>query len=130
MNRLDLETRHRIVSCLVEGCSVRSTCRMTGAAMNTDLKLIAQLGEACDDYQDKAIRGLRSERVQCDEIWSFCGAKDKNIPKAREGEPGLGSIWTWTAIDADSKLIISYFLGDRSARSACKFMLDVASRLE
>src|SRR5512142_2418221 len=100
MNRLDNATRARVISCLVEGCSLRSTCRMTGVAMNTVLKLLADLGEACDEFQDLALRNLGSKRVQCDEIWSFCGAKDRNIPKEREGEPGLGSVWTWTAIDA------------------------------
>jgi IS1 family transposase len=130
MNRLDPKTRSQIVAALVEGCSVRSICRMTGAAKGTVLKLIRDLGEACSDFQDKALRGLRTERVQCDEIWSFCYAKDKNVPRSMEGQPGVGSVWTWTAIDADTKLMISYFVGDRSARSACRFMQDVASRLD
>lgn len=102
---------------------------MTGAAMNTVLKLLADLGEACDEYQDLAFRDLDSERVQCDEIWSFCGAKDRNIPKARQGEPGIGSVWTWTAIDADSKLIMTWYIGSRDQQCAVKFMLDVASRV-
>jgi IS1 family transposase len=130
MNRLDLKTRRQIVAALVEGCSIRSICRMTGAAKGTVLKLVRDLGEACSDYQDKALRGLKSERVQCDEIWSFCYAKDRNVPRSMEGQPGVGSVWTWTALDADSKLMISYFVGDRSARSACRFMTDVASRLD
>jgi IS1 family transposase len=129
MNRLDLETRRQIVSALVEGCSVRSICRMTGAAKGTVLKLVRDLGEACSDYQDKTLRDLRVKRVQCDEIWSFCYAKDKNVPRSMEGQPGVGSVWTWTALDADSKLMISYYVGDRSAASACRFMNDVASRL-
>lgn len=131
MNRLDIETRRRVVACLVEGCSLRATCRMTGVAMNTVLKLLAALGEACDDFQDAAIRGLRTgRRIQCDEIWSFCGAKDRNIPAHREGEPGLGSIWTWTAIDADSRLVLTWHLGDRDLDAACRFMTDVASGVE
>lgn len=130
MNRLDLKTRRQIVAALVEGCSVRSICRMTGAAKGTVLKLVRSLGEACSDYQDKALRGLNCKRVECDEIWSFCYAKDKNVPREMEGQPGVGSVWTWTALDADSKLMVSYFVGDRDARTACRFMQDVASRLD
>jgi len=85
MNRLDTATRARVISCLVEGCSLRSTCRMTGVAMNTVLKLLTELGAACDAFQDGALRGLSTKRVQADEIWSFCYAKDKNIPKHRHG---------------------------------------------
>jgi IS1 family transposase len=104
---------------------------MTGVAMNTVLKLLADIGEACDEFQDKAIRGLKStRRVQCDEVWSFCYAKDRNVPKAKQGEPGVGSVWTWTAIDADSKLILTWFIGDRDANCGVKFMLDVASRVD
>src|SRR5688572_30069878 len=91
MNRLDLKIRRQIVAALVEGCSIRSICRMTGAAKGTVLKLVAQLGEACADYQDKALRGLRCQRVQCDEIWSFCYAKDRNVPKSMMDQPGVGS---------------------------------------
>lgn len=130
MNRLDLKTRRQIVAALVEGCSIRSVCRMTGAAKGTVLKLVRMLGEACADYQDRAIRGLVIQRVQCDEIWSFCYAKDRNVPRSMEGQPGVGSVWTWTALDADSKLMLTYYVGDRSARSACAFMLDLASRLD
>src|SRR5689334_16908278 len=108
MNRLDLQTRRQIVACLVEGCSLRATARMTGAALNTVTALLVKLGEACDEYQDRALRNLRTQRVQADEIWSFCGAKDRNIPKEREGEEGLGSVWTWTAIDSDSRLVLTW----------------------
>jgi len=130
MNRLDTKTRRQIVAALVEGCSIRSICRMTGVAKGTVLKLVRDLGEACSDYQDKTLRGLRCERVQCDEIWSFCYAKDRNVPRSMEGQPGVGSVWTFTAIDADSKLMLSYFVGDRDMQTACRFMLDVASRIE
>lgn len=129
MNRLDTATRARIVACLVEGSSVRATCRMTGAAKGTVLKLLADLGAACSEYQHRTLRNLASKRVQCDEIWSFCYAKDKNVPAHMKDEPGVGSIWTWTAIDADSKLIITYHIGTRDAWCANHFMRDVAGRL-
>jgi IS1 family transposase len=130
VNRLDSKRRQQVIAALVEGCSVRATCRMTGAAKGTVLRLIADLGAACDEYQDQALRSLPCKRVQCDEIWSFCYAKEKNVPGRMKGMPGVGSVWTWTAIDADSKLAITWFVGDRSQDSAMKFMLDVASRME
>lgn len=130
MNRLDTETRIRVISALVEGCSLRSTCRMTGVAMNTVLKLLADLGAACDDYQDKILRGLTVKRVQCDEIWSFCCAKDRNVPERFKDQEGYGSVWTWTAIDADTKLMLTWCIGARDAGCANRFMLDVASRVE
>ena len=130
MNRLDTETRIRVISALVEGCSLRSTCRMTGVAMNTVLKLLADLGAACDEYQDKKLRGLAVKRVQCDEIWSFCYAKERNVPERFKDQEGYGSVWTWTAIDADTKLMLTWFIGARDAACANSFMLDVASRIE
>ncbi len=129
MNLLDTATRVRVVAALVEGNSVRATCRMTGVAKGTVLKLLADLGRACRDFHDANVRGLTSKRVQCDEIWAFCGAKDKNVPAAKKGQPGIGSIWTWTAIDADSKLIAGYHVGTRDAGCAYEFMTDLASRL-
>jgi IS1 family transposase len=129
MNRLDTETRARVIACLVEGCSLRSTCRLTGVAMNTVLKLLAELGAACDAYQDRVLRGLSIKRVQCDEIWSFCYAKEKNVPERLKGEPGVGSVWTWTAIDSDTKLMLTWYIGKRDAYCANRFMLDVASRV-
>jgi len=129
MNRLDIKTRKQIVAALVEGNSVRATCRMTGAAKGTVLKLLSDLGEACDEYQDRVIRNLSIARVQCDEIWSFCYCKDKSLHTAFEAPEGAGSVWTWTAIDPDSKLMISWFIGDREAKSANSFMLDLASRI-
>ncbi|HWA28565.1 MAG TPA: hypothetical protein VG734_23150 [Lacunisphaera sp.] len=113
MNRLDPMTRTQIVAALVAGNSVRSTCRMTGAAKGTVLKLLAELGAACDDYQDRAIFGLKTKRLQCDEIWSFCYAKHRNVPERMKRDPGVGSIWTWTALDADSKLIVTWYIGSR-----------------
>lgn len=130
MRRLDLKTRCQIIAALVEGNSVLATCRMTGVAKRTVLKLLADLGEACDDYQDKTLRGLSSKRVQCDEIWSFCYAKDKNVPERMKDQEGAGSVWTWTAIDADTKLMLTWFIGARDAGCANRFMLDVASRIE
>lgn len=129
MNRLDTVTRSRVLACLVEGCSVASACRMVGVSKSAVLKLAADLGEACSDYQDKVLRELNTVRVQCDEVWSFVHCKDKNKPKRPKDDPNYGSRWTWTAIDADSKLMITYFVGSRDAHSACRFMLDVASRL-
>lgn len=102
---------------------------MTGAAKKTVLKLLADLGKACEEYQDEKLRNLPCVRVQCDEIWSFCYAKEKNVPKHLAGEPGVGNVWTWTAIDADTKLIVSYLVGTRETKCANFFMRDVASRL-
>jgi IS1 family transposase len=128
MNRLSNADRTRIVASLVEGNSVRSTCRMTGAAKGTVLKLLEDLGKACAEYHDKHVVGVAAHRVQCDEIWSFCYGKDKNVSEEQKLD-GAGSLWTWTAIDADSKLIISYLCGGRDAAWAMDFMKDVASRL-
>ncbi|MGD0766907.1 MAG: IS1 family transposase [Tepidisphaeraceae bacterium] len=129
MNRLDKETRVRIVQCLVEGVGVNATCRMTGAAKNTVLKLLADLGEACAKYHDEHVCHLLTKRVQCDEVWSFVYAKQKNVPAEMKGQFGVGDVWTWTAIDADTKLMISWMIGLRDAGYANEFMHDVASRL-
>lgn len=129
MNRLDNKARVQIIKCLVDGVGVNATCRVTGAAKHTVLKLLAELGEACAKYHDEHVGHLLTARVQCDEIWSFCYAKQKNVPAEKRGQFGYGDCWTWTAIDADSKLIISYMIGLRNARDARWFMRDVASRL-
>jgi IS1 family transposase len=128
MNRLSTEKRAQVVMSLVEGNSVRSTSRMTGVAKGTILSLLADLGEACAVYHDAHVRGLFTRRCQCDEVWSFCGAKQRNtsIEKAFQG---WGDVWTWAAIDADSKLIVSYLVGQRSAKYAKEFLEDVASRV-
>ncbi len=128
MNRLSISDRSRIVASLVEGNSVRSTCRMTGAAKGTVLKLLADMGRGCAAYHDEHVRNVRSKRVQCDEVWSFCYGKDKNISDEQKAE-GAGSLWTWTALDADSKLIVSYLCGGRDASWGMTFMEDLASRL-
>jgi hypothetical protein len=106
MNKLSVEEKVRVVACLVEGNSLRSTVRMTGVHRTTIQKLLVDLGKACSDYQDKAFRNLNCKRIQCDEIWSFCYAKDKNIPENLKGVDGVGSVWTWVALDPDSKLVL------------------------
>ena len=129
MNRLSTDKRAQIVGCLTEGMSIRSTVRITGAAKNTITKLVVDLGEACADYQDGTLVDLPCETIQCDEIWNFCYAKDKNVPAARRGEPGVGSVWTWIAIDADSKLVPSWLVGQRTAEDGFLFMMDLKHRL-
>jgi IS1 family transposase len=128
MNRLSTEDRTRIVAALVEGNSIRATCRMTGAAKGTVLKLLAELGSACAAYHYAHVRDVQAKRIQCDEIWSFVGAKQKNVSEEKMNQ-GCGDVWTWTAIDADSKLIVSYLVGQRGAEWAYSFMEDVASRI-
>lgn len=129
MNKLSKQKRTQVVAALVEGASINGVARMTGVTKQTILRLIADLGTACAKYQHEKLRNLPSKRVQCDEIWAFCHAKDKNLPDELKGKFGYGSVWTWTALCADSKLMISWLVGERSAPYANKFMLDVASRL-
>jgi IS1 family transposase len=129
MNRLSTAERVRVVAALVEGNSIRSTVRMTGAAKNTVAKLLVELGGACDRYQDGALRGLPCKRIQCDEIWSFIYAKAKNVPKAKAAPQDAGDVWTWTAIDADTKLVPCWALGTRDAGTAHAFISDLAARL-
>jgi IS1 family transposase len=130
MNKLDIKKRTQIIAALVEGNSIRATCRMTGAAKGTVLKLLADIGQACSEYQDKAFRDLPCKRIQCDEIWSFCYSKDKNVPDEKRGEIGYGDVWTWTAIDADSKLVPSWYVGSRDMHSAITFMEDLSGRMK
>ena len=111
MKMLDKAKRAQIVGMMVEGNSIRAITRMTGVSKNTVVKLLTDAGEACLEYQDKALRNLPSKRIQADEIWSFVYSKQKNIPKARRGQFGYGDVWTWTAIDADSKLVICWHVG-------------------
>lgn len=128
MNRLDNAKRIQVVRCLVEGNSIRATVRMTGVAKNTIAKLLVDLGYACAKYQDENLRNLRCRRVQCDEIWSFVGAKQKNA-SMEQVEAGCGDVWTWTAIDADTKLVPCWMIGQRGLPSAKAFIGDLASRL-
>ncbi|MGA7081259.1 MAG: IS1 family transposase [Terriglobales bacterium] len=128
MNRLDTKTQAQVISCLIEGCSIRATVRMTGAAKNTVVKLLGEIGCACAAYHNRNVRRLKVRRLQCDEIWSFVGAKAKNVSAAKKQE-GWGDIWTWIGIDADTKLVVSYLVGGRGAGWAKDFMEDCASRI-
>lgn len=129
MNKLTTEKRRQVIAALVEGNGVRATVRMTGVAKNTIAKLLVELGAACAEYLDKTLVNLKSQRIQCDEIWSFCYAKEKNVPQELRGKFGFGDVWTWVAIDADSKLIVSWMVGTRDAMSAYGFIQDLAKRL-
>jgi IS1 family transposase/lambda repressor-like predicted transcriptional regulator len=128
MNQLNTAKRAQIVAALVEGNSLRATSRMTGASKVTILRLLESIGAACGAYQDKVLRNLNCKRVQCDEIWSFCYAKEKNVPQDLRGK-GYGDVWTWVAICADTKLVPCWRVGDRNAWTAQNFMHDLASRL-
>jgi hypothetical protein len=130
MNRLKPEKQKQIIASLVEGNSIRATCRMTGVAKGTILKLLADVGRACSEYQDKTLRNLTCKKIQCDEIWSFCYSKEKNIPDEKKGHFGYGDVYTWTAICADSKLVPSWYIGRRDFISATVFMQDLAGRLK
>src|ERR1019366_8622750 len=130
MNRLDSKRRAAVVRCLVEGCSIRSTVRMTGVAKNTVSKLLLELGAACTKYMDDNMRDLSCERIQVDEIWQFVGCKQKNVTAKKIERDGIcGDVWTWTAIDADTKLVPCFMIGQRDAMSAHDFMVDLAGRL-
>jgi IS1 family transposase len=129
MNKLDVKKRAQILACLVEGNSIRATVRMTGAAKNTVVKLLADVGAACAAYQDKTLRNLPCKRLQCDEIWSFVYAKAKNVATAKAAPEGAGDAWTWTAIDADTKLVAAWMVGPRDSGVAYDFMQDLAARL-
>lgn len=128
MNKLSAEKRKQIVSSLVEGNSLRSTARMASVSLNTVTKLLSDIGLVCSIYQDQALRDLDCKRIQADEIWSFVGAKEKHVKPERRAE-GWGSVWTWTALDPDSKLVVSYRVGPRDVVEAGAFMVDLKSRL-
>jgi len=130
MNKLDDAKRAQVVAALVEGNSVRSTVRMTGVAKNTISKLLIELGAACSEYLNKSLVNLPCQRVQCDEIWSFVAAKQKNVTgKTLKRSPWAGDVWTWVAMDADTKLVCSWWVGSRDWITAKKFVDDLASRL-
>ena len=129
MNKLSTAKRTAVVAALVEGNSIRSTARMVGVSKPTILKLLVQLGDACTQLHNVAVRNLRSRRVECDEVWQFCYAKAKNVPEDKRNTFGYGDVWTWTAIDSDSKLIVSWLVGNRDTECAVMFMEDVASRI-
>jgi IS1 family transposase len=129
MNKLPRGKQIAVLAALCEGNSIRSTVRMTGVAKNTVVKLLVAVGEACARYHDEHVRNVTTKRVQVDEIWSFCYAKQKNVPEPMRDQYGYGDVWTWTAIDADSKLIVSYMAGLRDAGYAHEFLTDLRKRL-
>src|SRR5712691_4616641 len=129
MNRLSLEDRARILGCLTDGNSMRATTRMCDVSINTVTKLLVDVGTACDLYQNETLKNLPCKRVQVDEIWSFVGMKEKNVPPMRRGDIGKGDLWTWVAIDADSKLVPSWLVGQRNSGYAKVFIDDLQSRL-
>jgi IS1 family transposase len=128
MNQMNTAKRAQVLSALVEGVSINATCRMTGAAKHTVLKLLEELGCACAACHHWRVRGLRVRRIQCDEIWAFCGAKQKNASPEQKAA-GWGDVWTWTAIDADTKLCVSYLVGGRDKGWAKEFVGDLAERI-
>jgi len=128
MNRLTMDKRKAVVAALVEGSSINSTVRMTGVSKPTILKLLRDLGYACANYHDEHVRGLKSERLQTDEIWSFVHCKQKHVAGAKAAPPKAGDVWTWTAID-ENKLVVSYHVGGRGQQDGNAFMLDLADRI-
>jgi IS1 family transposase len=130
MNKLSLQKRAQIIGLLVEGNSMRSVTRLVGCSINTVTKLLVDAGTACAIYQNEVMRDLPCKRIQCDEIWAFCGMKERNVPKEHEGELGYGDVYTWTAICADTKLVPSFLIGRRDSEYAYTFMNDLAGRLK
>jgi IS1 family transposase len=128
MNQLSTAKRGQVIAALVEGNSINATCRMLGVGKHTVLRLLEDAGCACAAYHHSHVRGVRVRRLQCDEIWSFVAAKKKNVTPDQEAD-GWGDVWTWTAIDADTKLIVTYYVGDRGKRAAHEFMQDCAERI-
>lgn len=129
MNRLSTKKRAQIIGCLVEGNSIRATVRMTGAAKNTITKLLVDLGEACAEYQDGVLVDLPCKVVEADEIWAYCYAKQKNVPEEFKGTYGYGDVWTFTALCADTKLVPSWLVGERTSDDAEVFLTDLANRM-
>jgi IS1 family transposase len=129
MNKLPLETRVQILTMLCEGSSMRSISRVCDVSINTVTKLLIDAGKTCADFHDNAVRNVTSKRIQCDEIWSFSYAKAKNVSSAKAAPEGAGDVWTWTALDADSKLIVSWHVGDRTQYTGISFMADLRARL-
>lgn len=130
MNRLSTEKRAQVIGCLTEGMSIRATVRVTGAAKNTITKLLIDLGEVCADYQDRRLVNLPCKLIQADEIWNFCYAKAKNVPDEHKGTFGYGDVWTWVAIDAETKLVPSWLVGERVLRDCWTFIEDVRTRVD
>jgi IS1 family transposase len=130
MNRLDSKTRAQVINCLIEGCSIRSTVRMTGVPKKTVMRVLVEVGAVCADYQDKVFRNLRTQRLQLDEMWGWIFCKEKNrTEEIAKAHPDSGDVWLWVAIDADTKLVPSWMLGQRNAVTATAFVVDLKSRL-
>ena len=130
MNRLDNETRAQVISCLIEGCSIRSTVRMTGVAKKTVMRLLVEVGEVCMDYQDRAFKNLSCRHLQLDEMWAWIYCKEKNrTEEIARKHPDAGDVWLWVAVDADTKLVPTWMLGSRDFTTATAFVNDLASRL-
>jgi IS1 family transposase len=129
MNKLTQERRTQVIAALIEGNSIRSTVRLTGVAKKTVLRLLVEVGKACAKYQDKTLRKLPCKRLQCDEIWSFVAMKEKTAKRKNLQGGNVGDLWTWTAIDADTKLVPSWLVGKRDAGYAYEFISDLESRL-
>lgn len=130
MNKLPLEKRVQILEMLCEGSSMRSISRVADVSINTVTKLLVDAGRACETFHDATVRKVKSKRVQCDEIWSFVGAKERNATAEQRLNKSGGDMWTWTAIDSDSKMILTWLVGARDGEAAREFMADVASRVE
>lgn len=130
MRKLNSKTRAQVISCLIEGCSIRSTVRITGVAKKTVMRLLREVGEVCANYQDEVFRNLKCKRLQLDELWGFLYCKEKNVTSEIAAKNAhAGDVWLWTAVDADSKLVPSFMLGNRDARTAKAFIDDLAPRL-
>jgi IS1 family transposase len=130
MNRPSSEQSAKVISCLIEGCSIRSSVRMTGVAKKTVIRLVVEVGAFCADHQDRAFRNLNCQRIQVDECWSYCYCKQKNVtPEIADKNPGAGDAWLWAAIDADTKLVPCWLIAGRDANSARDFIEDLAGRL-
>jgi IS1 family transposase len=130
MNKLPLDTRVQILSLLVEGSSLRSISRVVGVSINTVTKLLVDAGRTCAEFHDRNVRKVQPKHLQCDEIWNFCYAKKKNVPAAKTAPEGAGDVWTWTAIDAESKLMVSWLMGSRDSSAAYQFLRDLRTRVE
>jgi IS1 family transposase len=129
MNKLSTAQRAQILSLLCEGSSMRAITRVTGVALNTVTKLLVDAGKACDAYHDEHVRGVKATRIQCDEVWAFCYSKQKNVADAKAAPEGAGDVWTWTALEASSKLLVSYMVGNRDGEYAAALMDDLRGRL-
>ncbi|MGO8731633.1 MAG: hypothetical protein ACLQVM_02445 [Terriglobia bacterium] len=129
MNRLNIAQSSQVIASLAEGNSIRATVRKTGVSKDAITRLLVRLGSASADYQDRTLRNLKCKRIQCDEIWAFCYAKDKNVPADKQGKFGFGSVWTWVAMDADTKLVASFMVGNRGGKTEKIFIDDLKERL-